>query len=274
MTSMKDQVTERTNPWVKAVLWCVDDDSMSVVLQFNPSTVTLTRSPNVGSGEEIVTAEDGTDAQQANGTLNEESNWVKVGRQWRQAQTTAAPSAPEARPAKSSGNYGSLRSTGGVNDSLTMTVMFDTTESDSALKGLGVSPIYPDMFPAYSKSVLGDVEQLYNLTKPILAGFANASKPGVERPPVVVFLWDELKFSGAISAISVTVSAFDKLGVARRASVDLTILGRAYMQAKSGLEIVEDKTPVKVVRFSGKPLKLSGAYFDGTMNPKRRILFT
>ena len=236
MTSIDDQLTERANPWVKAVLWCVDDDSMSVVLQFNPVTVTLSRdTAGVGSGSEKSEVGGNEDPEG-----NQRRNWRRFGHggitRWFDVK-------------KSSGVYGKLSSSGGQNDTLGMTVMFDTSESDSRLKGLGISPIFADLLPSYSKSVLDLIQPLYELTKPILMGDPNPLKAPVERPPIVVFLWDQLRFSGAITSFGAEVSAFDKVGVARRAEVRLTLTGRAFMQGKTGNEVADDTMPVKEVQY-------------------------
>jgi hypothetical protein len=279
MTSIDDQLTERANPWVKAVLWCVDDDRMSVVLQFNPASVTLGRSPGFSSEARMQGASKKKGSGDPTPRLQFDIDRIDKDSDWDFIPTRARANAilPDVVESdvgfgRTPGNYGKLSSSGGHNDSLSMSVVFDTTESDSALKGLGVNPFFPDMLPAYSKSVLEDVEKLYNLTKPILAPDLGLGKKRVERPPIVVFLWDKLRFSGAITAFSVGVSAFDKVGVARRATVELGLSGRAYMQATSGKEVTDDVSPVKSVGFALNTLETSSVM--PSMLPVRRIRFT
>ena len=275
MTSMTDQLTERTNPWVKAVLWCVDDDRMSVVLQFNPDKVLLGRNPGFNSEAKIQGASKKKGPENPNPRLQfdiDATNWESIPTRARANGILPDVVESDVGFGRTPGNYGKLSSSGGHNDRLNMSVIFDTTESDSVLKGLGVNPFFPDFLPAYSKSVLEDVEKLYNLTKPILAPDLGLGKKRVERPPIVVFLWDKLRFSGAITSFNVGVSAFDKVGVARRATVDLEISGRAYMQATSGKEVTDDVSPVKSVGFALNALITSSVM--PSMLTMRRIRFT
>jgi hypothetical protein len=276
MTSIDDQLTERANPWVKAVLWCVDDDRMSVVLQFNPASVTLGRNPGFNSEARMQGASKNNGAEnpepRVRFDIDDETDWLFIPTRARAKATLPDVVESDVGFGRTPGNYGKLSSSGGQNDSLSMSVIFDTTESDSVLKGLGVNPLFPDFLPAYSKSVLEDVEKLYNLTKPILAPDLGLGKKRVERPPIVVFLWDKLRFSGAITSFNVVVSAFDKVGVARRANVELGLSGRAYMQATSGKEVTDDVSPVKSVGFALNKLETSRVM--PSMLPVRRIRFT
>lgn len=143
----------------KGKISCLDKDSLSIDLQYNPSEVKLARSIS-----------------------------------WTDEPTYKQP-------------YGLLHFVNGASDKLSFTVLLDESESD--------------------KSVLDGVKKYYELTKPLKIEEHNI------RPPCIVFLWDKLRFQGVIDSLDVNFLMFDEKGVPKRATIGVSMQGRAFDNAQA-----------------------------------------
>lgn len=146
----------------RAEITCLDDSSLSISVQFNPTTFKL--------GRRVTWAEQAAALQP-----------------WSTLQ------------------YGS-----GASDTLNVTLLLDESETDA--------------------SVLPAVEAFYGLTMPLKIDSETI------RPPVLLFTWEEFRFLGVAQSIDVDVLLFDATGAPKRATVSLTLLGRAFAEASSADE--------------------------------------
>lgn len=108
----------------------------------------------------------------------------------------------------------------GGNDTLTVSLLVDANEPDT-----------PDS--TNDASVLEDVIKYYKLTMPlkIMDG-----EDEIVRPPVVAFLWEQFQFQGVVTSMDVELLLFDENGRATRATVDLSLMGKALSGASSAQE--------------------------------------
>lgn len=160
---------------VKAMLYCIDDPSLSMTLQFNPSNLRIDRGISVVSGD--------------------------------------------------GDTYAGFRGSAGKNDTLNMDLWLDQSEATGA--EAVVTALLPYTFNVVGKarSIESDMKKLYALTIP------GSDSPDLEqapRQPVVVFLWNDLRFTGVISMLTFDVKHFDILGSPVRASVSFQMEGRAF----------------------------------------------
>lgn len=145
-----------------AEITCLDDSSLSVTVQFNPTSFKL--------GRRVTWAEQAAALQP-----------------WSTLQ------------------YGS-----GASDTLSVTLLLDESESDA--------------------SVLPAVEGFYAFTMPLKVD------SDVIRPPVLLFTWEEFRFLGVVQNLDVDVLLFDASGAPKRATVTLSLLGRAFAEASTADE--------------------------------------
>ena len=174
-----------------ARLWCLDNDDWSIEFQHNPEwdSMNLTRSVT-----------------------------------W--------------QPLPDAGGFdpwgGPLEYEQGGADTLTFTVMFD--QSAIAPPDLADAEAFQAALLAAvngqfgldpnEESVLPDLQKLYRLTAPIEP--ANFSTTLQVRPPVVAFVWEAFEFMGAITNLEVSFKLMDATGKPKRATVAITIQGRAF----------------------------------------------
>ena len=145
-----------------AELSCLDDMSMSIVVQFNPTSFKLGR----------------------------RVSWAEQ---------------PAALQPWSTLQYGS-----GGSDNMQVTLLMDDSESVA--------------------SVLPNMEGFYRFTLPIRVSAE------VIRPPVLLFRWEEFRFLGVVQSIDIDVLLFDESGSPKRATVALSLIGRAFAAAVSADE--------------------------------------
>jgi hypothetical protein len=108
----------------------------------------------------------------------------------------------------------------GGNDTLNVSLLLDTTEPDD-----------PDS--VNDTSVLEDVIKYYKLTMPLKI---TDGADDIIRPPVVAFLWEQFQFQGVVTGLDVELLMFDESGRATRATVNLSLLGKALAGASSAQE--------------------------------------
>ena len=106
--------------------------------------------------------------------------------------------------------YPNLTYGNGAADKLTFDLLLDETES--------------------KRSVLTNMRRLYSLTTPGLCG-------EVIRPPQTVFIWEAFLFQGVVSTLDFDVTLFDESGTPKRATVSVTMTGKALMDSKSAVSI-------------------------------------
>jgi hypothetical protein len=107
----------------------------------------------------------------------------------------------------------------GGNDSLSVSLLLDETES-------------ADDEPN-DATVLEGIIDFYKLTMPLRITDGDDE---VIRPPVVAFLWEQFQFQGVVQNMDVELLMFDETGRAKRATVALTLLGKAMSGASSAQE--------------------------------------
>jgi hypothetical protein len=114
----------------------------------------------------------------------------------------------------------------GANDTLSFTTWLDASQPSAAIM-LAVSlNFYTANVAGQKASVLDDMKAIHALSVP--REVTDSDPAGMVRPPVLLFLWEEFKFTGVIQSLSMDVKLFDALGAPRRASVDITMEGRAF----------------------------------------------
>ena len=106
--------------------------------------------------------------------------------------------------------YTNLTFGNGAADKLTFDMLLDETES--------------------KRSVLTSMRRLYRLTTPGRWG-------EVIRPPETVFIWEAFIFQGVVSTLDFDVTLFDESGTPKRATVSVTMTGKALMDGKSASSI-------------------------------------
>ncbi|MFH1466864.1 MAG: hypothetical protein ABIO70_20945 [Pseudomonadota bacterium] len=104
----------------------------------------------------------------------------------------------------------------GATDSLSVSLLLDESE------GVGGKD--------NTKSVLDGILAYYKLTMPLEI---SGSEGKAIRPPVVAFLWERFQFQGVVEDLDVEVQLFDASGRPRRATLNLTIKGKAMSGAAS-----------------------------------------
>lgn len=173
---------------VKAMLYCVDDATLSVKLQFNPESLRLDRGVSLSPGSGVI--------------------------------------------------FAGFEPSNARNDTLIFETWLDTSELPAAANAAASLMPYTFSTVGSSQSILEQMEALYLLTLP---GAPMMSSYDAEvRPPVVVFLWDKLKFTGMISAMNFDIKLFDPLGAPRRASVYIQMEGRAFWTTSTPDDVLND----------------------------------
>lgn len=126
--------------------------------------------------------------------------------------------------------FAGLEPSAGTNDTLNFDTWLDASDASTAVAALSaVSPYTPNI-AGESKSILEDMEALYQLTVPRIP--SDAGPEDLQgRVPVVAFLWNDFKFIGVITNVSFDVRMFDPLGAPRRARVSVSMEGRAFVDA-------------------------------------------
>jgi Contractile injection system tube protein len=114
----------------------------------------------------------------------------------------------------------------GSNDTLTFQTWLDASQPPAAIMALASLNPYTVNIAGQKASILDDMKALHALTIP--REVTDSEPAGLIRPPVVLFLWESFKFTGLITSMSFQVKLFDALGAPRRASVDITLEGRAF----------------------------------------------
>jgi len=99
---------------------------------------------------------------------------------------------------------------GGKNDTLSFTLTLDAAEAED------------DLYK--------DLSKIYALTLPMefTKSPFTAKQPKI-RPPVVVFLWGRFQFQGVVTSVGIDVTLFDAEGQAKRATANIDIEGRAFV---------------------------------------------
>lgn len=151
-----------SDPLTRAELSCLDDSSLSITVQFNPTS-------------------------------------FKLGRRVNWAEQTAA-----LQP------WSTLQYGTGGSDSMQISLLLDESETED--------------------SILPSLEGFYALTMPIRVS------GDVIRPPVILFSWEEFRFLGVVQSIDMDVLLFDETGSPKRATVALSLIGRAFAQASTADE--------------------------------------
>ena len=114
----------------------------------------------------------------------------------------------------------------GANDTLTFSTWLDASQPPAAVMlAVSLNPYTANVI-GQKTSILKDMKALHALSIP--REVPDSTPAGLVRPPVLLFLWEEFKFTGIIQSLSMDVKLFDALGAPRRASVDITMEGRAF----------------------------------------------
>jgi len=108
----------------------------------------------------------------------------------------------------------------GGNDTMTVSLLLDETEADAEGE-------------TNEETVLTNVIEYYKLTMPMKI---TDGSDEVIRPPVVAFLWEQFQFQGVVQNMDVELLMFDDTGRAKRATVELTLMGKAMSGASSAQE--------------------------------------
>lgn len=133
--------------------------------------------------------------------------------------------------------YSGFESGGGENDKLSFDVWVDESEPSGA-EAL-VTSLLPYTFNVIGKatSIEPKLKAFYELTRP---GSSSTDLDAEAMPPVVVFLWEKLKFTGVITQMGFTLNMFNVLGAPQRARVTMTIEGRAFYSTNDPEDIILD----------------------------------
>ncbi len=142
---------------------------------------------------------------------------------WAQGQTSTGPWTP-------------LSFSHGSSDTLSVSLLLDETEA-------------ADADSENTSSVLDHIIEFYKLTMPVKI---TEGSEEIVRPPVVAFLWERFQFQGVIASLDVDLLLFDETGRAKRATVNLELLGRALSGASSAAQFFDpDYTPPSVSSSGG-----------------------
>ncbi len=140
--------------------------------------------------------------------------------------------------------WSSLSYTRGQPDSLSFTLLLDQThyepESTAGVVGLALLPttggLIEEMIAdsegfSNDQSVTAALSRLYRLTLPVETPTGNAG--GRMRPPVVIFEWGDLQFTGVLESVGFELTLFDLEGRPRRATAACSMKGRALQRSAS-----------------------------------------
>ena len=195
---------------VKAQLLCVDHN-LEFSFQFNPSKLSLGRSVNWNGAAPARKKGTTKDDEASEDDDNSDDNDGELGSAW---------------PA--------LTSAKGDLDELEFETLFDESE-DHEMAQLSASSLLSSfasmvpglsvalaLIPANTKSVVENIEALYQLTLPV-----KFDTKGKEiRPPVLSFTWGDFEFTGVLKSVDFDILQFDTLGNAKRAKVSCKMQGR------------------------------------------------
>lgn len=79
-----------------------------------------------------------------------------------------------------------------------------------------------------SSSINSKLKDLYDLSTPTVKVGGNATE---KRPPLVVYEWGDFRFAGVLEKVDAKLLLFDENGQPKRATVSLSLKGRAFSQA-------------------------------------------
>lgn len=150
----------------KASFSCLDAPSLSISVQFNPTTFR--------TGRRVV---------------------------WSEQPVAFQP-------------WGTLQYGTGTCDTMSVSLLVDTSEGP--------------------ESIIPDIKRFHDLTMPMRLGEE-------VRPPVILFVWEEYRFLGVIQSLDCEVMLFDETGRPKRATLALSLLGRAFSEAASAEEFFHQR---------------------------------
>lgn len=106
--------------------------------------------------------------------------------------------------------FPTLQFQGGEFDELELELLLDTTEE--------------------TFSVLSPSQTIYNWTVPVTT---------TGRPPVLLFTWGTFTFQGVVEKVNIDYQRFDGLGAPKRATVKLSMLGKAFVKGGTSITFFE-----------------------------------
>lgn len=134
--------------------------------------------------------------------------------------------------------YAGFNPVSGANDSLVFDTWLDVSEPSGAEAVVTSLLPYTANILGKSRSIQEDMEALYKLTVP--GKHEDTDIDDEVWAPVVVFLWQDFKFSGVITSLTFSIKLFDVLGAPQRAQVSIKMDGRAFWAADSSADVNED----------------------------------
>ena len=194
---------------VKAQLLCVDHN-LKFSFQFNPSSLSLSRSVS----------------------WNGSTPPKKEGAGLKEDEAAEAPNISDDQDGELGSAWPALSSSKGELDELEFDTLFDESEDHdlAQLSAASLLSSFASMIPglpalasmqqANTKSVVTNIEALYQLTLPVK--FENTEI----RPPVLSFKWGDFEFTGVMASVDFEILQFDMLGKAKRAKVKCKMKGR------------------------------------------------
>jgi hypothetical protein len=193
----------------KAVLLCRDNSKYDLELTFNPSSLTISRTPEWGRA----------------GEKGESLSDKRLKEKFRD-MVWQNPDVKE-----SQGAWAGLSYSGATNDTLNFKTIFDET-IDRSFLGLAatMSPFKSNFGSGNTDSVLVKLLKLHTLTLP--SKIAPTSTEGdFWRPPVLTFLWGGFRFEGVIKSLNTDITLFSKDGTPKRAEVSINMEGMALTKS-------------------------------------------
>jgi Contractile injection system tube protein len=200
---------------VKAQLLCVDHN-LKFSFQFNPSSLSLSRSVNWGGSP----------------SKKKDAGSKKKGADPKKDEAVEDPDISDEQDGEMGTAWPALGAAKGELDELDFETLFDESE-DHALAQLSAAsllssfaslipalPALASMLQANTKSVVTNIEALYQLTLPVK--FEDTEI----RPPVLSFKWGDFEFTGVMASVDFEILQFDMLGKAKRAKVKCRMKGR------------------------------------------------
>ena len=165
--------------------------------------------------------------------------------------------------------YAGFKPSGGANDTLIMEFWLDKSEATGAEAVITALLPYTFNELGTARTIEPEMKKLYALTMP---GESNSDFTTAPRPPVVVFLWNDLRFTGVITSMSFNIKHFDVLGAPVRASVDVTMGGRAFWTSNDAQKTIEPEVSPASFSKSGAMAELTYKGKTGVRSAALRVL--
>lgn len=149
----------------------------------------------------------------------------------------------------SAGAYRAVKFGGNRADRLNFTILLDESEYRGKLTALtalmpmsGLGNLLGFLFQNKSNT-LSTMQQLYALTFPYVKMAKTTTEAATWRPPLVVFKWGDFSFSGVVDSLEYEMLLFDMDGNPRRATVDISLKGRAFCNMSKAGELLQVMSP-------------------------------